>query len=83
MSRSIRANDSLARIAEGDNQGALMVAAFAQNAQAVGALVDRLNEPFATVNTVSGDHGIQKAQDEYAKLMKNKTPRSGKSGKNK
>lgn len=60
-----------------------MVAAFAQNAQAVGALVDRLNEPFATVNTVSGDHGIQKAQDEYAKLMKNKTPRSGKSGKNK
>lgn len=83
VSRSIRANDSLARIAEGDNQGALMVAAFAQNAQAVGALVNRLNEPFATVNTVSGDHGIQKAQDEYAKLMKNKTPRSGKSGKNK
>lgn len=83
VSRSIRANDSLARIAEGDNQGALMVAAFAQNAQAVGALVNRLNEPFATVNTVSGDHGIQKAQDEYAKLMKNKTPRSGKSGRNK
>lgn len=83
VSRSIRANDSLARIAEVDNEGALMVAAFAQNAQAVGALVNRLNEPFATVNTVSGDHGIQKAQDEYAKLMKNKTPRSGKSGKNK
>ena len=54
VSRSIRANDSLARIAEDDNQGALMVAAFAQNSQAVGALVERLNEPFVTVNTVTG-----------------------------
>lgn len=36
----------------------------------------RLNEPFVTVNTVSGDHGIQKAQEEYDRLMKNKSPKS-------
>ncbi len=29
----------------------------------------RLNEPFVTVNTVSGDHGIQKAQEEYDRLI--------------
>ena len=39
-------------------------------------LKDRLNEPFVTVNTVTGDHGIQRAQDEYSKLMKNKSPKS-------
>ena len=76
VSRSIRANDSLARIAEDDNQGALMVAAFAQNSQAVGALVERLNEPLVTVNTVTGDHGIKQAQDEYSRLMDNVTPKS-------
>ncbi len=41
-------------------------------------LKDRLNEPFVTVNTVSGDHGIQQAQDEYDRLMKNKSPKSKK-----
>ena len=38
----------------------------------------RLNEPFVTVNTVTGDHGIQKAQSDYDKLMKNKSPKSRK-----
>ena len=41
-------------------------------------LGERLNEPFVTINTVSGDHGIQKAQDEYNRLMKNKSPKSKK-----
>lgn len=41
-------------------------------------LKDRLNEPFVTVNTVSGDHGIQQAQDEYDRLMRNKSPKSRK-----
>ena len=41
-------------------------------------LADRLSEPFVTVNTVTGDHGIQKAQDEYDRLMRNKTPKSRK-----
>ncbi len=39
-------------------------------------LSTRLNEPFVTINTVDGDHGIKKAQDEYDKLMKNKSPKS-------
>ena len=39
-------------------------------------LNQRLNEPFVTVNTVSGDLGIQKAQDDYEKLMRNKSPKS-------
>lgn len=41
-------------------------------------LDSRLNEPFVTVNTVAGDHGIQQAQDEYDRLMKNKSPKSRK-----
>lgn len=39
-------------------------------------LADRLDEPFVTVNTVIGDHGIQKAQEDYDRLMKNKSPKS-------
>lgn len=78
VSRSIRANDSLVRIAEDNGSVALMVAAIAQNAQAVSALNERLNEPFVTVNTVTGDKGIKAAQDEYDVLMNNVTPKSKK-----
>jgi hypothetical protein len=39
-------------------------------------LNDRLNEPFVTVNTVTGDHGMLKAQEEYDQLIRNKTPKS-------
>lgn len=42
----------------------------------ISQLRERLNEPFVTVNTVSGDTGIKQAQDEYSKLMRNKTPKS-------
>lgn len=76
VSRSIRANDSLARIAADDGSAALMVAAVAQNASVLGSLVDRLNEPFVTVNTVTGDHGIKQAQSEYSRLMNRVTPKS-------
>ena len=44
----------------------------------ISSLKDRLNEPFVTVNTVTGEHGIQHAQDEYDKLMRNKSPKSQK-----
>lgn len=54
-----------------------------QNALVMSAYIDtmnklerRLNEPFVTVNTVTGDAGIKKAQDDYNKLMKNKSPKS-------
>lgn len=39
-------------------------------------LKERLDEPFVTVNTVTGDKGIKQAQDEYEQLMRNKTPKS-------
>lgn len=39
-------------------------------------LNERLNEPFVTINTVEGDYGIKQAQDEYEKLIRNKTPKS-------
>ncbi len=41
-------------------------------------LNDRLSEPIGAVVTVSGDHGIVRAQDEYQRLMKNKSPKSKK-----
>ena len=36
----------------------------------------RLNEPFVTVNTMTGDHGIVKAQEEYDIYIRNKTAKS-------
>lgn len=39
-------------------------------------LNNRLNEPFVTVNTMTGDHGIKKAQEEYDIYIRNKTPKS-------
>lgn len=38
-------------------------------------LSKRLDEPFVTINTVSGDTGIKQAQDKYNKLINNKTKR--------
>lgn len=43
---------------------------------AISHLNERLNEPFVTVNTITGDYGIKKAQDEYDKLIRNKSPKS-------
>ncbi len=76
VSRSIRANDSLVRIAEGNDSSALMVAAAMQMSRTVSRLNNRLDEPFVTVNTVTGDKGIKQAQDEYTRLMNNVTPKS-------
>lgn len=47
----------------------------AEYAEAMARLVARLDEPFVTVNTVTGDTGIKQAQDEYARLMSNKSPK--------
>lgn len=52
--------------------GALLATYFA----VLKKLGDRLDEPFVTVNTVAGDRGIKKAQDEYDRLIRNKTPKS-------
>jgi TP901 family phage tail tape measure protein len=76
VSRSIRANDALARSADNGEPAALMTAAAAEMARTVDALKSRLDEPFVTVNTVTGDRGIKQAQDEYSRLMNNITPKS-------
>lgn len=44
-------------------------------ASVVADLTRRLNEPFVTINTVTGDNGIKAAQDRYSKLINNKSPR--------
>lgn len=64
-----------------DNQPQQSSAAPAQNtldslSATIEALNTRLNEPFVTVATVTGDRGIKKAQDEYARLIRNKSPKS-------
>lgn len=82
VSRSITANNSLVRIAEGDGSAALMVAAAVQMSHTVDNLTDRLNEPFVTINTVTGDHGINAAKSEYDRLMSNKSPKSRKNATN-
>lgn len=76
VSRSITANNSLARIAESDSSSALMVAAAVRMSHTADNLTDRLNEPFVTVNTVTGPYGINQVQDEYSRLMNNVTPKS-------
>ena len=50
--------------------------ALAEYANVIRRLKERLDEPFVTVNTVTGDAGIKKAQDEFNKLIRNKTPKS-------
>ena len=38
---------------------------------AIGRLVERLKEPFTTVNSMTGKYGIESAQDEYRRYKKN------------
>ena len=78
VSRSIRANDSLARAAENNDGTALMVAAMARNAQVLDALDRRLEHPIGAVVTVTGEHGINAGLDEYQQYISNKNPKSRK-----
>ena len=42
----------------------------------IARLNERLDEPFVTAGTVAGEKGIKQAQDEYQRLMNNKSPKS-------
>ena len=75
VSRSIRANDSMVRIAESGESSALMVAAVAQNAEAMAALNERLRRPIDAAVSVAGEHGIVAAEDKYKAYIKNKSPK--------
>ncbi len=76
VSRSITAPQTISRIADGSPSAAVMASAMAQYSGVIDRLAKRLDEPFVTVATVSGDKGINKAQDDYTKLMNNKSPKS-------
>lgn len=79
VSRSVTAPAVIAGAASDGQTERLMVAVAAALGNYDGTmarLTDRLNEPFVTVNTVTGDMGIKEAQDEYQRLMNNTLPKS-------
>ena len=76
VSRSITAPAALTRIADNDGASLAMVESALRTAEVLSRLNDRLDRPFVTVNTVTGDAGTKQAQDEYLELMKNVTPKS-------
>lgn len=79
VSRSVTAPAVIAGAASEGQSERLMVAVAAALGNYDGTmarLTDRLNEPFVTVNTVTGDMGIKEAQDEYQRLMNNTLPKS-------
>lgn len=78
VSRAITAPTAIAQIAENSPSSAILAAAVMQTSSVVRDLTDRLNEPFVTVNTVTGDYGINRALEQHRQLMKNKSPKSKK-----
>lgn len=57
---------------------AIVVEQNSEYVDAMKRLSQRLNEPFITVNTITGDYGIEKAQEDYDRLLRNKSPKSKK-----
>ena len=84
VSRSITAPMLLASTPQQSVQPNVIVNVPAQTSsntkieQTLDRLNERLNEPFVTVATVTGDKGINKAQDDYERLLRNKSPKSRK-----
>ena len=76
VSGDITAARSLSMIAGSSGSAELMTSAVAASSGAIRRLVARLDEPFVTVNTVTGDTGSKQAEDKYKSLIRNKTPRS-------
>lgn len=71
VSRSITAPAALTNM-----QPQIIVQENAELRETIKQLKERLDEPFVTVNTVTGDLGIKQAQDDYQRLMNNKSPKS-------
>lgn len=79
VSRTVTAPSMIAGAAgDGSMQRTMeaMVVVMSRYDETMSRLGDRLDEPFVTVNTVTGDTGIKRAQDEYQKLMNNTLPKS-------
>lgn len=76
VSKSITANRVIAESNKGGELSTAMLAnaaAIQKYTETMEKLNKRLKEPFVTINTVSGDYGIKQAQDDYQRLMNNKT----------
>ena len=71
VSRSITAPVALA-----ESRPQILIQENAELREAIKRLNARLDEPFVTVNTVTGDMGIKQAQDDYQRLMNNKSPKN-------
>lgn len=54
----------------------ILIQENAELREAIKRLNARLDEPFVAVNTVTGDMGIKQAQDDYQRLMNNKSPKN-------
>lgn len=79
VSRSVTAPQVIAGAAgDGSMQRTMtaMVAVMGRYGDTMERLGQRLDEPFVTVNTVTGDTGIKQAQDEYQRLQNNTLPKS-------
>lgn len=55
---------------------AALNASLAYQTEVVNRLASRLDEPFVTVNTVTGDTGIKRAQDDYQAMINRTLPKS-------
>ena len=76
VSRSVTANQVVAKSVADDTAMVAMAAAMANYADTMRQLQQRLKEPFVTVNTIEGDTGIKQAQEEYQRLMNNASPKA-------
>jgi TP901 family phage tail tape measure protein len=57
-----------------DRQALELIAAYLnRNAEVTERLNKRLDEPFETINSVTGKHGMKRALDTYDRLIKNKS----------
>ena len=71
VSRSITAPTAIANM-----QPQVIIQENTELRETIKQLKERLDEPFVTVNTVTGDLGIKQAQDSYQRLMNNKSPKN-------
>ena len=76
MARSVDQNNVPQRIVVENNVDSSSSTTMKEVAEVISSLKQRLDEPFITVNSVTGEAGMKQAQDEYEKLIKNKTPKS-------
>lgn len=58
---------------------AALTASLSRQSDIIDRLNARLNEPFVTVNTVAGDTGIKRAQDDYQAMINRTLPKSRRS----